>query len=488
MTLEGLRPDLYRENAFRITGLPVRATTRDIRRHTDKLRLMESLGRSGASEGILPPARPPDEDARQRAAQRLRDPVSRLVDELFWLWPLAGGETDAAMAALLKGEPYDALRVWERTEKRPAKAIAVHNIAVLSHVWALDADRLDADAMRLWKRAYKCWAKVIADDSFWDLMRARAEELDDPRLSAGTVRRMREDLPAALLAINAQVAVAAARDGRFEDSRGHVSGMRASGFASELVDEALHGAVEHEKSRIRTLCENAGQAVRAAPGRGDELAERFLDEAKPLLRVVTSVLPDDHRVVRDAGDDMALTVLGCVVAYVNAAKGYQRSLDLLQPALTLANTQSVRDRVQENVDIIRDNLSYASCFFCGQDADKACALKLPMHGDVNRETAYHQTRITWRTVTVHVPRCRRCRRKRGWRIAGSVLLGPLAAVTLAAFLTDATVLGAVLIAIGIFVTSRLIAGSRRNLIEFGPIEELYAKGWEPGDRPSEAGR
>ncbi|MFI6532064.1 hypothetical protein ACIBHY_06420 [Nonomuraea sp. NPDC050547] len=488
MTLLGLRPDLYRENAFRITGLPVRATTRDIRRQTEKMRLMERLGRSGASEGILPPARPPDEDTRQRAAQRLKDPVSRLVDELFWLWPMPDGEVDDAMTALLKGEPHDALRVWERTTKQPARTVAVHNIAVLSHVWALDTDSLDTDAIRLWTRAYKCWGEVIADDSFWELMRVRANELDDPRLTAGVVRRMREDLPAALLAINAQLAVAAAQDGRLKDSRGHITGMRASGFSTGLVDEALHGAVGHETSRIKTLCKNLGQAVRATPERGDELAEQFLDEAKSLLRVVASVLPDDHRGVREAGDDMALTVLGCVVAYVNTAKDYRRSLDLLQHALTLADSESVRDRVQENVDIIADNLSYASCFFCGQDADEPCALHLPMHGDVNRATDYYQTRITWRTITVQVPRCRRCRRKRGWRIACGALIGPLAAVAVAAFLMDAVGLGAVLTVIGFFVASRLIAGPRRDPTEFGPVTELYALGWRPGNRPPEAGR
>ncbi|MEU6712851.1 hypothetical protein ABZ897_15325 [Nonomuraea sp. NPDC046802] len=489
MTMKELRPDLYRENAFRITGLPVRATTRDIRRHADKLRLMESIGRSGASEGVLPPAQPPDEDARRRAAQRLRDPVSRLVDELFWLWPMAEGETDAAMAALLKGEPQDALRVWERTTKQPAKAVAVHNIAVLSHFWALDADELDENAGRLWKRAYKCWGEVIADDFFWDLMRARAKELDDPRLTGGTVRRMREDLPAALLAINAQLAASAARDGRLKDSRGHISGMSASGFASELVDEARRGAVEHETSRIKALCENAWQAVKADPERGDELAERLLDEAKPLLRVVTGVLSDDHRAVREAGDDLALAVLGCVVAYVNSAEGYQRSLDLLEPALALANTESVRDRVQKNIKIITDNLAYASCFFCGQDADEACARKLPMHGDINRETtAYYQTRITWRTITVEVPRCRRCRRKRGWRIAGSVLLGPLVAVMAVAFLAEAVALGAILMAVAIFMMIWLIVGSQRDPTDFGPVLKLFAEGWQRGDRPPEARR
>ncbi|MFC4011431.1 hypothetical protein ACFOY2_29670 [Nonomuraea purpurea] len=162
-------------------------------------------------------------------------------------------------------------------------------------------------------------------------------------------------------------------------------------------------------------------------------------------------------------------------------------MDLLEPALALANTESVRDRVQKNIKIINDNLAYASCFFCGQDADEACARKVPMHGGVNRETtAYYQTRITWRTITVEVPRCRRCRTKRGWRIAAGVLLGPLVAVMSAAFLMDAVALGAVLMAVAIFMMIWLIVGSQRDPTDFGPVLELFADGWQRGDRPPEA--
>ena len=42
--LEAATKDLFRKNAFRITGLPVDATTRQVRRHGEELKLLTELG------------------------------------------------------------------------------------------------------------------------------------------------------------------------------------------------------------------------------------------------------------------------------------------------------------------------------------------------------------------------------------------------------------------------------------------------------------
>ncbi|MEO3805173.1 hypothetical protein [Nonomuraea sp. B1E8] len=479
MTLAELKPDLYRQNAFRVTGLPVRATAREVRRHTDRLLLMERLGKAGTTQGMLPPERPFDEDATKRAVQRLRDPVVRLVDELFWLWPVDGD--DAAMAALLRGEPDEALHLWEHTEAGPAGAVATHNLAVFSLVKALESDELDDDCLRSWRRAYACWAKVIADDTFWDLVRARAEEFDDPRLTARTVRRMRDDLPAALLSISAQLAARAVREGRLRDARRHAGVMSRSGQAPQLVDDALRAALEPEASRMKALCEGAYQQLKPDPGRGDELAERLLDEAKPLLRVLTEVLPDDHWAVRDAGDDLAQAALACVVAFVNATKENRRALELLDHALALAVTDPVRDRVQENIDIISDNLSLHACFFCGRDADPSAVLVRNMFGDVN----HLQWRTTWRTATIQVPRCARCKGRAARRQIVITALVLLVFVTAIAFVAGVAVeFGLILIGLDVLLMTQVVAfAPGRALEEFPPVRDLLLKRWSFGDRP-----
>ena len=88
-------PELYRVNAFRITGLPVDATARDIAKQLEKMKIAEKLGAATTRQGgPLPLVPPPDLDAVRQAMQRLRDPEGRLVDEFFWFWPSPPGGTD----------------------------------------------------------------------------------------------------------------------------------------------------------------------------------------------------------------------------------------------------------------------------------------------------------------------------------------------------------------------------------------------------------
>src|SRR5688572_27031454 len=97
--LDACSPRVYRNNAFRITGLPVDASTRDIKRRIDDLRAAEEMG-GGADEHshafALDPI-PSLEDIRE-AARRLQDPERRLIEEFFWFWPMEWGKGKSDLA------------------------------------------------------------------------------------------------------------------------------------------------------------------------------------------------------------------------------------------------------------------------------------------------------------------------------------------------------------------------------------------------------
>ena len=109
--LGDVHAELYANNAFRLSGLPASATSRDIRRRSEQLRVMAQLGTgTDTGQGVLPLAERPGAAAVADALERLRDPSRRLVDELFWFWP---AESDEAMAALRRGDADAAMNTWE---------------------------------------------------------------------------------------------------------------------------------------------------------------------------------------------------------------------------------------------------------------------------------------------------------------------------------------------------------------------------------------
>lgn len=494
--LQDVGPETYRENAFRITGLAVNASTRDIRRQTEKLEVMARLG--ATSDATVPfLGDPADITAMRQATQRMRDPVRRLADELFWFWPLDGIE-DTAMAALRRGDTNAALQSWRDVKSGPAKAIARHNLAVLAHARALDHDGFDAAGRTLWKDAYTHWRAVAGDDAFWRRLEARVRELSDPRLDPTTARRTRQALPSALLSISGRLAVQAYRDGRGSDAAEHIALMRASGFRAATVEDVLHRLVEPDAARIRTSGETAEQAVGADPSQGGEATTRFLDQADPLLGLLTATLAEDDPVLRGARDEVAGRVMRCAVGYGNATDDWRTTRELLERAQPIAMTPSVRDRIESNLETVRANLTYGMCWFCGDNrADQSAAYEVKMYGDVERPfTGSYAGRVSWKKLTVSVPRCATCNAAHGHRYNGLLGLGCVTNVVLTAlaiwlFATGHPATGFALLVLDFFVFRAAVRArppepqpkDLPSVRDFTPIRERLDEGWLFGEKP-----
>ncbi|MDP2954858.1 MAG: hypothetical protein Q8N53_00440, partial [Longimicrobiales bacterium] len=424
LLLEFASPELYRRNAFRVTGLSVDAATRDLDKESEKLRMLEKFG-GGAprSGGPLPLEPPPGAAELREAVQRLHDPEGRLVDELFWFWPeeLGATRTDAALSALGRGDVPGAERAWKEREREGTVAsISTHNLAVLAHASALDLELAGADGGtraadrdRLWHESLKRWLVVLREEAFWERVEARVRELDDPRLTRGTVLRMRGTLPKALLAINALLALRAAEAGNRAEARRHVEYMRVSGFDAGAISDALRRVLEPLLSRLRMLAKRAEEEGDADPEKADEFARRLLEQAPPLLTIVDCLLEPGNPARATIHDEVAVHLLGCQITHGNKTGEWSKSIQVLEPALAIVEGEAARARIEQNLTVVRGNEElravWGACWFCKEErpADSA-AINVNMYGEVERTPTFQGTRITWRKGTIGVPRCLKC--------------------------------------------------------------------------------
>ncbi|WUH98708.1 hypothetical protein OHR68_35190 [Spirillospora sp. NBC_00431] len=485
-----LGPDLYRQNPFRVTGLAVDASSRDVRRRSEQLRVQAKLGTGiGTGSTLLPLGPPPDGDAVQEAIQRLRDPVRRLEDELFWFWPAHDG--DEALDALRAGRVEDAERHWSDPGPGRPTAVAAHNLAVLAHARALDDDDHDQ-----WERALRHWRTVVDTDAFWDLVAARARAADDPRIGPHAAEELRERLPSALLSISAGLAV---RDAQAGTESAHLDLMHGSGFDTALIDTALRDAVGPDASRLRSQCQTALERADATPKDGYGEAIRLLEHAEPVLIGLGMILPADHSILEGLRDEVADTVLGCVVVYINETDDWIPAEGVLERAEATAASPNVRSRIADNLETVRDNKVYAVCWFCKENKPRdGAGFDVKMHGEVNEElTQYYTRRITWRQLTITVPRCAACvsahrsRRARLWAYG----LGSNAALfMLGLVLTSTSAFGAGIVlmiltfagfafSIGWAATSPLSKPAETLLHQFPAIQEKFKSGWSFGHKP-----
>lgn len=514
------QPDLFRKNAFRITGLPVDAEPNQITRQVEKLRIAEKFGGAtlGASRGAFALVPPPDSEQLRSALQRLNDPELRLIDEFFWFWPHElDNEADEALAAVAQGDDGHAATIWTTLESQQSvSSVSMHNLAVLAHLKVLDLEQSPQNgemgakevAIReeMWRAAFRRWKVLLNNEAFWSRLTARIQRLDDPRLTTGTARRIRESLPLALLQINAQMAVQAAQLGRPSEAKRQLAIMQASGLEAKAVSKSLHTVIDPLRERIKTMCRAAEQELSVDISRGAVVVTRLLEQSLPLLAAIDCLLPEGDPLRDGAHDEVALQALSGQIGYGNKTEDWKTSVHLLEQVLPLAASASARTRLEDNLKILRENKKIGTCYFCEErPSAKSADIEVTVHGNIQRNyTGYNQVQTTWNHGTVAVPRCPECaaihKKRHGTRSIGFLvmvlsLIAYMVSLELFADLTSYD-LGAVTFILGLatFIIPGMLSGAIGHLrakgarpehskFGFAGLQKRKAEGWKQGTAP-----
>jgi hypothetical protein len=377
---DSLVPALYDRNGFRVLDLPADATAREIsrRKQTIEKALTHELPIPPGPGRYFPLTPAPDQFAVRDAMQRLSDPERRLIDELFWFWPHRQGQAsdDTALSRLRAAADKEAESLWlEQETDHSESSVSTHNLALLYHFRAIEMElsllkaapgELKVDGLvKVWDKSFRRWRSLSTQEGFWTRLTSRIRELDDPRLTAGTARRIRAALPSALLSICGQLALQAVEGGRKETASRLVEIINKSGFSESDVKEGLRTAVDPVRNRIKALCKAAELASENDPVHADQACQQLLANAKPLLDGLDCLLPRNHPTRELAYDDVADRALRCQVAFAKKTKDWKRSVLLLDQALHFAASESTRKELQEQLQSVRKNADEKDDF-CGE--------------------------------------------------------------------------------------------------------------------------
>ena len=420
-------PELYQNNAFRVLGLPVNATLREIERHRKKLEMMakldiESSGRK--EEGYLPLDPPPDRDSIRQAMEHLREPEKRLIDEFFWFWPLkTDSSKDKALELLSKQKIDEALNIWKKNEKEGC-CVSTHNLAVFHHLAALDMEKdstgetlsgeeLDRCQL-LWKSAFEEWRKLLEDVKFWGLLTDRIRVLNDPRLTSETARDIYSSLPKALLLINAKLAVRAAEEDKDTVKR-HIQLMKQSGFEERTIKDVLHEAASLIRERIKILCAPVTHKAEENPQQANQLLRSLLEKTMPWLQAIDILLPNSSVVRETLHDEVAETVRSCTVIYGNETANWKECLWLIEQTLKIAIGTSLRINLRKDQGHIKKIIKDEEIFGNLKPIDKAptlgsvfgLGLHVYGHTDIDVDTKSYLTTYYFTVLAIPLfPLCR----------------------------------------------------------------------------------
>ena len=515
------KPEIYRCNAFRIVELPVDASPRAIARKAELIMLHEKLGGSPqVSPHALRLVPAAGIEEMRESIQRIRNPEYWIIDELFWFWPCSDeSSADIALTELARGDADRAIQVWTEIESaHPELCVATHNLAVFSHAAALDIELcnmespLDDETISFVENHWRCsldrWRALLDSDAFWSRIDARILAMDDPRLCASLANQMHSSLPVALLSISAQLALRYAEKKDHRNARRLVESMNGSGFELRHIEEALRQATAPVRERIKTLCKSVQSSVNADPDNAKTAIANLISQVSPLLAATDCLFQSSDSTYTHFHDEIGLCLLACQIAYGNKTNDWDFSLKVIDTALKTAASKSAIARINENREIILKNIEYHKvhdfCWFCNEHPpEEACTIEHKMHGNVQRiPTGYSSYRITWKYLTVKVPRCQECRkahaRINNYTLAGC-LLGALPGLAGCIPIMQANADDYWFGAVVVFIMGVIIGGVIGNCIgrkscaagikpssssvQFPQIRELQGQGWKFGEKP-----
>ena len=346
---------LYRNNVFGVTGLPVDASPGQIRRRREEADLAARLAaptnsRDGGSAQ--------DTEAVRAAFESLGNPVTRLAHELLWLWQDDGAGPDG---------------------------LSEHSAGIRDHRAALERecslDPMDpesAEAAELdpvWKRGLAAWAAVLSSEDLWAWAKGRVREIDDPRLTTGTVRRLRNRLPLLVLGVHAALAIRGTEHGPDATDR-HLRLVDESPFDGEVVDEALRDAIRPAERRIRDECESAERKVSPQSSELVEIGAGLLERTAGPLRTVTALHGESEPLTLALRGQIADLANRCGVTHYEAGGGVE-VVPLLRQARLLAADRALIELITTNIDVIeRSDLVRSVEGFCEAGRVEAAAARL----------------------------------------------------------------------------------------------------------------
>ncbi|HEY0472687.1 MAG TPA: hypothetical protein VGD34_13505 [Kribbella sp.] len=324
-TLAGLREvagqELYRRNAFRITGLPTTVDRRTARQRRHQLTAALDVG----ADIDLGGSGPVDPDELRLAFERiLGDPRRRLVDELFWLW----GPSDGTCGC-------------------PRTVHQKHDAAVQAHAEALDREAstgglTETELDQLWTTAGRQWQSALRSAAFWDHLRHRIAALDDRQLDLSAVDALRDELPRTLLKPLVDLAVAA------EEPRRLATRVRQWPVSAQTIDRLLEEAAGPLYDQLEDKLDELMRQLR--DGLIDAVAGAVRGQVRATLDRLDAIVPHErHRRTAQVRDRVAILLNNCASQLLEAGSVTDgRAERWLDSAYELALDSRERETISQN--------------------------------------------------------------------------------------------------------------------------------------------
>ena len=354
MTQLGLRSlKIIHENPFRVLGLPVTATDRDIAKRVNDLATYAEFGKSRDYNTDLPFLSPLERtlESIDQAAQRLELPDRKLHFANFWFWQWNSVD-ELVIDVLGSGDHTKALALLARSiagKPLAAKTLSNYrNCALLAYILSgqdgLPDQKRSVKSLQQFVRQSVSVLSHPAYPEFADRVVGKTYSVDPTR----EVIRFAEELSRI---------VRSDQQAEIETTR-----LFLSSFSDAAFDVQRHVKMlftTEPMRRIEELLEEAGQTRALEPGESYEVGFHLAETCGREIEALMNLLTNDDAHVQSLSDKVAEELIDCSTAYFNEvrendfADAIESAKILTQKAEPFAIGLRTRKRVRDDLEQIR---------------------------------------------------------------------------------------------------------------------------------------
>lgn len=334
-------PELYRRNAFRISGLQATVDRRTTRQVVQRLSAALQVG---ADVDLGPDASSDPVEIQAACDLILGDPRRRLVHEVFAPW---GDDVSKCGCPLATHQLHDA---------------AVHkHAAAIERELTGGGDALELRDRR-WDAAGEAWKELLDGSGFWDHLDFRVSELDDRQLDLSASDLIEDELPRTLLKPVVDLVVANPRPARL------AANARRWPAPEPMIDLMLEAAAsplydELEERRIAVTRQSRESSA-------ETIAPEIERDLVPKLQVLEAIVPAGrHHRTGHLHDQFALLLNNAAVELIDRRQVTDgRAEKWLTAAAKLVKDPRERDLIKTNLETLRTNMQVGALLGTGRQS------------------------------------------------------------------------------------------------------------------------
>ena len=338
------------DNPFAVLGLSADTSGKKIHEHAQRLRIRLKFDNTISDDFV---------SRVELACEKLNDPVARFYWGAFWV-TLNPEEEKAwnehpVLSRVAEGWNTQAIAAYESIASNQSLAVRSHNKAVLELGNALAlAEVGSADLKSSWQQTFKSWLLLSQSPTFSAMIKQRAKELDDPRLSESEITQWQPKIPEYLMQYCSLRATASLIAHNIEEAGLWVDCIRESVFSEveknkvlETVYEPFTLAIEHAIDRLKAKLTDEPDVKLL-----DEIANGMNREVLPKIRLILKLGDLPGRAEEAARDRCAEFLRSLSIAYSHIDCN-DKAEKIIEKAKMVADASALSDKLEEDSIALR---------------------------------------------------------------------------------------------------------------------------------------